>query len=199
MFQLGEVSFSICFWIFWKIEVRKNLGTQIGWVSKKFLAPIPLKFHVWNPYGLGISHMKFEQNRRQKIFFLKIRKTSKGPPFGKIFFFVSDFDETQNLKSLWPRDFSHQIWAESEPKIFLTPNQFGCLNFSRLDFSKNSKTNGKTDFTQLKLRFEVTKSKSLVSLTLVLWKRQKDLWLSLIHIWRCRRSTLCRSRWSPYH
>ena len=26
------------------------------------------------------------------------------------------------------------------------------------------------------------------------WKR-----LSLIHIWRCRRSTLCRSRWSPYH
>ena len=25
------------------------------------------------------------------------------------------------------------------------------------------------------------------------------LWLSLIHIWRCRRSTLCRSRWSPYH
>ena len=25
------------------------------------------------------------------------------------------------------------------------------------------------------------------------------LTLSLIHIWRCRRSTLCRSRWSPYH
>ena len=23
--------------------------------------------------------------------------------------------------------------------------------------------------------------------------------LSLIHIWRCRRTTLCRSRWSPYH
>ena len=23
--------------------------------------------------------------------------------------------------------------------------------------------------------------------------------LSLIHIWRCRRSTLCRSRWSPDH
>ena len=26
-----------------------------------------------------------------------------------------------------------------------------------------------------------------------------NLDLSLIHIWRCRRSTLCRSRWSPYH
>ena len=23
--------------------------------------------------------------------------------------------------------------------------------------------------------------------------------LSLIHIWRCRRVTVCRSRWSPYH
>ena len=31
-----------------------------------------------------------------------------------------------------------------------------------------------------------------------------DMWdvlqrLSLIHIWRCRRSYACRSRWSPYH
>ena len=23
--------------------------------------------------------------------------------------------------------------------------------------------------------------------------------LSLIHIWRCRRASMCRSRWSPYH
>ena len=29
--------------------------------------------------------------------------------------------------------------------------------------------------------------------------RGNVLKLSLIHIWRCRRSTLCRSRWSPYH
>ena len=29
------------------------------------------------------------------------------------------------------------------------------------------------------------------------WRAVKGL--SLIHIWRCRRSTLCRSRWSPYH
>ena len=27
----------------------------------------------------------------------------------------------------------------------------------------------------------------------------RDLFLSLIHIWRCRRYSLCRSRWSPYH
>ena len=25
------------------------------------------------------------------------------------------------------------------------------------------------------------------------------LYLSLIHIWRCRRYAVCRSRWSPYH
>eukprot|EP00826_Nyctotherus_ovalis_P026023 TRINITY_DN2027_c0_g1_i15.p1 TRINITY_DN2027_c0_g1~~TRINITY_DN2027_c0_g1_i15.p1 ORF type:complete len:204 (+),score=40.39 TRINITY_DN2027_c0_g1_i15:152-763(+) len=27
----------------------------------------------------------------------------------------------------------------------------------------------------------------------------RPIYLSLIHICRCRRSTLCRSRWSPYH
>ena len=27
----------------------------------------------------------------------------------------------------------------------------------------------------------------------------KNIFLSLIHIWRCRRYSLCRSRWSPYH
>ena len=30
-------------------------------------------------------------------------------------------------------------------------------------------------------------------------KRTKTLLLSLIHIWRCRRYSLTRSRWSPYH
>ena len=28
---------------------------------------------------------------------------------------------------------------------------------------------------------------------------ESELYLSLIHIWRCRRSYACRSRWSPYH
>ena len=34
------------------------------------------------------------------------------------------------------------------------------------------------------------------------WRKEEPrtgVTLSLIHIWRCRRSTLCRSRWSPYH
>ena len=37
------------------------------------------------------------------------------------------------------------------------------------------------------------------TLHLAICKAFTDLYLSLIHIWRCRRSTLCRSRWSPYH
>ena len=55
----------------------------------------------------------------QEIETWKIKKTSKGPPFGKKNF-VSDFDETHNFKSLGPGDFTHKIWAESETKIFLT-------------------------------------------------------------------------------
>ena len=38
-------------------------------------------------------------------------------------------------------------------------------------------------------------------IAVAIWKIEKlqYICLSLIHIWRCRRSTLCRSRWSPYH
>ena len=31
------------------------------------------------------------------------------------------------------------------------------------------------------------------------WYLWTPILLSLIHIWRCRRSYACRSRWSPYH
>ena len=47
---------------------------------------------------------------------------------------------------------------------------------------------------------------ALFVLFLVPWSQKTDnahapigLHLSLIHIWRCRRSYACRSRWSPYH
>ena len=32
-----------------------------------------------------------------------------------------------------------------------------------------------------------------------IWPSTSTGTLSLIHIWRCRRSYACRSRWSPYH
>ena len=39
-----------------------------------------------------------------------------------------------------------------------------------------------------------SKEKTLISASAV-----PHLHLSLIHIWRCRRNSACRSRWSPYH
>ena len=39
----------------------------------------------------------------------------------------------------------------------------------------------------------------LMQMTLFHSIMRYTVYLSLIHIWRCRRSTLCRSRWSPYH
>ena len=50
------------FFIFWKIQ---RPGSS---KSKKFLSPILMKLKIWNPYGLGISHMKFERNRSRKFF-----------------------------------------------------------------------------------------------------------------------------------
>ena len=77
----------------WDLENQKNTKGSPLWKWKKFLSPILMKFKTCNPYGLRISHTKFEWNQRQKFFpdskggpfddFLKIRKIPKGPPFGK--------------------------------------------------------------------------------------------------------------------
>ena len=76
--------------------------------EKKFLSPIFMKFKTCNSYDLRISHIKFEWNWRQKIFygskggpfddFLKIRKIPKGP-FVKKKFFVPDFTQILCVRS----------------------------------------------------------------------------------------------------
>ena len=53
----------------------------------------------------------------------------------------------------------------------------------------NSKTNGSTC---IELPQPVNPSRKSLKSYLIIS-------LSLIHIWRCRRYSLCRSRWSPYH
>ena len=53
---------------FQSLDFLKNIKGSPLWKKKFFLSPILMKFKIWNPYGLGISHMKFEQNRWQKIF-----------------------------------------------------------------------------------------------------------------------------------
>ena len=55
-------------------------------------------------------------------------------------FFVSDFDETQDLKSLWPRDFTHEIWAESETKKFFFPKGGPFDVFQEIETLKIRKT-----------------------------------------------------------
>eukprot|EP00826_Nyctotherus_ovalis_P027329 TRINITY_DN2135_c0_g1_i12.p1 TRINITY_DN2135_c0_g1~~TRINITY_DN2135_c0_g1_i12.p1 ORF type:complete len:330 (+),score=101.51 TRINITY_DN2135_c0_g1_i12:69-1058(+) len=48
--------------------------------------------------------------------------------------------------------------------------------------------------------YSTSESPSTANASIVLpSKKEYVLYLSLIHICRCRRSTLCRSRWSPYH
>ena len=46
-------------------------------------------------------------------------KIEKKHPFGNEKNFVSDFDEIQNMKSLWPKRFTHRNGVESET-IFST-------------------------------------------------------------------------------
>ena len=40
---------------------------------------------------------------------------------------------------------------------------------------------------------------SYLSVLLSTLSQHNSYYLSLIHIWRCRRYAVCRSRWSPYH
>ena len=62
--------------------------------------------------SLGHKDFKFcisSKSETKIFFFRKSEKRQRVPPLEKKFFFVSDFDETQNLKSLWPKDFTHEI------------------------------------------------------------------------------------------
>ena len=56
---------------------------SIRWKWKEIKKKIFLmKLKIWNPYGLRISHIKFEWNRRQNFF-----SFSKGGPFGVFLIF----------------------------------------------------------------------------------------------------------------
>ena len=48
----------------------------------------------------------------------KSEKHQRVPPLKMKKIFVSDFYEIQNMQSLWPKDFTHKIWVESETKFF---------------------------------------------------------------------------------
>ena len=60
-------------------------------------------FATWSLRGIG-----------DKKFFWRRRV----PPLDLKKLFVSDFDESQNSKSLWPKDSPREVWEESETKKF---------------------------------------------------------------------------------
>ena len=123
--KVGQLTFGA--FLETKIFLRSKGGTLLH--QKIFLSPIPLKFHVANSWVIRISNFEFHQNLRQKFFWhrrvfnpldLDFLKNPKGGPFYVKNFLVSDFNEIQNLKSLWQRNTIYEIWVESEKKNFLT-------------------------------------------------------------------------------
>ena len=57
------------FRFFRKLRLEKSEKHQrVPPLENFFLSPILMKLKILNPYGLGISHMKFERNLRRKYF-----------------------------------------------------------------------------------------------------------------------------------
>ena len=54
----------------------------------------------------------------------KSEKHQRVPPLEMKKIFVSDFDEIQNMQSLWPKDFTQTIWVESETNFFFRFDYF---------------------------------------------------------------------------
>ena len=72
----------------WKSEKRQRSGP----LEKFFFSSLILmKLKIWNPYGLRISHMKFERNRSRKFFdiYLGLGSKYQGRPVMKRLFLVS--------------------------------------------------------------------------------------------------------------
>ena len=85
------------------------------------------------------------------------------------------------------------IWLQlTLTKLVMATTQSGSRMFSMPVCWRSARLSG---------RFAVDSSMSVALVTACEAARTyiTRVWLSLIHIWRCRRSTLCRSRWSPYH
>ena len=107
----------------------------------------------------------------------KSEKRQRSGPLEKKFFFVSDFDETQNLKSLWPRDFTHEIWAESETKIFF-------LIFSR-KIQRGVPSMSKNFLSLILLKYHVSNPYAIRISNFEFHQnlRQKNLWHRRVPFW----------------
>ena len=86
-----------------------------------------MKLKIWNPYGLRISHKKFEWNQRQKNFFFQrgdplvffwfSKNHQRVPPLNRKKIFVSDSTQSFCVISLGHKDCMFWISSKLE-KIF---------------------------------------------------------------------------------
>ena len=102
--------------------------------------------------------------------------------------FEYNAEERENLESIYSKSFPEQT-----------------VNFSGKDLQQNSSER------ILIIDFDQSKGVALgetpfgQTIIIDIKKEEKHMRklgypaLSLIHIWRCRRYAVCRSRWSPYH
>ena len=138
------------------IEILKIEKTPPLEMKRKFLSPILMKFQTCNPYGLRISHRKFEWNWRQKIFpdskggtlwwFFKNQKNNKGFFWKKKI--VSDLSQILRVRSWDLKDF--RFWVSSK-KFFLIFSHFHLMledpqKFSTSHFSNLIVKNVKSSF-----------------------------------------------------
>ena len=92
--------------------VHPTLGGPGQWGTQPFGGPCPWGDPTQLPFWFKVAF--------KDLIFSIYQKIQRGDPSMSKKIFVSDFDKTQNLKSLWPRDSTHEIWVESETKMFLT-------------------------------------------------------------------------------
>ena len=111
-------------------------------------------------------------------------------------------EEVNNNINKFSNDLGANFMLCSQAFVKKSGSSFGTLiAFSFMNISKNLK--GKTECNHDDIIFIFDEVQTGIGITGKMWAHEhftvKPDILSLIHICRCRRSTLCRSRWSPYH
>ena len=88
------------------------------------------------------------------------------------------------------------------PKTILTNGSYVVLSLCTKDSGRDLFFYKSRSSSQTLIQIELLLCVHFLALIIDIYRQpwQMDLlWLSLIHIWRCRRLLTCRSRWSPYH
>ena len=111
---------------FEKLAIKNFQGSSsIRWKMKKIKKKFfEMKLKIWNPYGLRITHTKFEWNQKQNFF-----SVSKGGPFGVFLIFkVSMWRHWSRIMDINGGIHSLECWNNDVN---------GCLNHQRDNLGTN--------------------------------------------------------------